>query len=64
MSKQCATCGKTANNANKVCFSHKHHKHLQFPNLQTVKAKLPNGSVKRVRVCTSCIRANKVVKAV
>lgn len=32
------------------------------PNLQKVKA-LIKGSVKTVRVCTACIRSNKVTKA-
>jgi large subunit ribosomal protein L28 len=32
------------------------------PNLQTVKA-LINGAAKRIRVCTRCLRAGKVVKA-
>lgn len=34
-----------------------------LPNLQRVKAQLPNGSVKRILVCTSCIQAGKVLKA-
>ncbi len=33
-----------------------------LPNLQTVKANL-NGTVKRIKVCTSCIQAGKVTKA-
>jgi large subunit ribosomal protein L28 len=32
------------------------------PNLQRVRA-LVNGGVKRLRVCTRCLRSNKVVKA-
>jgi large subunit ribosomal protein L28 len=32
------------------------------PNLQTVKA-VNNGVAKRVRVCTGCIKAGKVVKS-
>jgi large subunit ribosomal protein L28 len=32
------------------------------PNLQTVRAKM-GGSVKRIKVCTRCISAGKVVKA-
>jgi large subunit ribosomal protein L28 len=32
------------------------------PNLQTVKA-VVNGANKRVRVCTRCIRSNKITKA-
>ena len=34
-----------------------------LPNLQVVKAMI-NGSPKRVRVCTKCIKAGKVLKAV
>ncbi len=32
------------------------------PNLQTVKIKV-NGTVRRTKVCTACIRGNKVQKA-
>ena len=32
------------------------------PNLQRVRA-LVNGGIRRLRVCTRCIRSNKVVKA-
>ena len=32
------------------------------PNLQRVKA-LVDGAVRRLRVCTRCLRSNKVVKA-
>ncbi len=34
------------------------------PNLQNVKAQLPNGGVKSMQVCTQCIRSGAVVKAV
>lgn len=33
-----------------------------LPNLQTVKANL-NGTIKRIKVCTACIKAGKVNKA-
>ena len=32
------------------------------PNIQRVKAVI-NGGVKRIRVCTRCLRSNKVIKA-
>ena len=35
-----------------------------LPNLQKVRVKLPNGTVKRMKVCTSCIQAGKITKAV
>jgi large subunit ribosomal protein L28 len=37
-------------------------KMVQRPNLQTVRA-LIAGAVRRIRVCTRCLRSGKVVKA-
>jgi large subunit ribosomal protein L28 len=34
-----------------------------YPNLQKIKVKLANGTVKRIKVCTACIQAGKVRKA-
>ncbi len=33
------------------------------PNLQVVKVKKANGEVKRMKVCVSCIRSEKIQKA-
>lgn len=63
MSRMCSVCGKTSLNANKVSFSNKRHAYLQVPNLQSVKTNI-NGTVKRVKVCTSCIKGNKIQRAV
>ncbi len=63
MSIVCEICGKKSIKAAKISFSHKQHVHRQFPNLHTVKVNI-NGVVKRVRACSSCIRAGKVKKAV
>ena len=49
--------------AAKLSFSHKHHVYRQTPNLQSVKIN-DNGTIKRVKVCTSCLRAGKVQRAV
>ena len=47
----------------------RHHSHANNvsprrfePNLQTVRA-LINGGIRRIRVCTRCLRSQKVVKA-
>ncbi len=32
-------------------------------NIQTMKVRLPNGSVRRLKVCTSCIKAGKYARA-
>ncbi|MFR1672821.1 MAG: 50S ribosomal protein L28 [Candidatus Gastranaerophilaceae bacterium] len=63
MSKKCEICGKTPIKAAKLTFSHKQIVKTQEPNLQKVKAVI-NGTTKRINVCTSCIRAGKVQKAV
>jgi large subunit ribosomal protein L28 len=34
-----------------------------MPNIQNVRAKSENGSVGRMKVCASCIKQGKVVKA-
>ena len=34
------------------------------PNLQNVRVKTDSGEVKRMKVCTRCIKAGKIVKAV
>jgi len=62
MSKQCEICGKKPIKAAKLTFSHKQIVHTQEPNLQTVKVNV-NGVAKKVKVCTSCLRAGKVQKA-
>ena len=63
MAKQCDVCGKKAIKAAKLTFSHKQSVHRQLPNLQSVKV-VENGQTKRINVCTSCLRANKVQKAI
>ena len=63
MSKKCEICGKTPIKAAKLTFSHKQIVKTQEPNLQKVKA-VVNGVTKRINVCTSCLKAGKVQKAV
>ena len=63
MSIVCEICGKKSIKAAKISFSHKQHLPPPLPNLHTIKANI-NGVVKRVRACSSCIRAGKVKKAI
>ncbi len=63
MSRQCEICGKTPLKAASLTFSHKQNVKRQAPNLQSVKTRI-NGTVKTIKVCTSCIKAGKVTKAV
>jgi large subunit ribosomal protein L28 len=45
-----------------ISHSHRRSKRRWNPNIQRVRA-LVNGSAKRLDVCTSCIKAGKVLKA-
>jgi large subunit ribosomal protein L28 len=62
MAKRCELCGKGPVVGRQVSHAHNVSARRFEPNLQTVKA-LINGGVKRLRVCTRCLRSNKVVKA-
>ena len=35
-----------------------------YPNLQRVKVRFQNGTVRRISVCASCIQAGRITKAV
>jgi large subunit ribosomal protein L28 len=62
MAKQCEICGKRPVAGRQVSHAHNVSTRRFLPNLQTVRA-IVNGGVKRMRVCTRCLRSNKVVKA-
>lgn len=59
MSRQCEICGKKPLKAASLTFSHKQNVKRQAPNLQSVKIN-QNGTVKTIKVCTSCIKSGKV----
>ena len=62
MAKVCDICGKKPQYGNNVSHANNRTRRRWEPNLQRVRAKI-DGSVKRVRVCTSCIRSGKIEKA-
>ena len=62
MSKVCKVCGKKPVVGRTVSHAHNVRPRRFEPNLQVVRA-LINGGVKRIRVCTRCLRSNKVTKA-
>ena len=63
MSKECAVCGKKPMVGNNVSHAHNVTKRRFNPNLQRVRAVVKNGSVKKISVCTNCIKSGSVVKA-
>ena len=62
MSRVCEICGKTPMSGHNVSHSHKLSNRRWLPNLQKIKVQVDGGS-KKLRVCTSCIRSNKIMKA-
>jgi len=62
MARRCEVCNKGPQVGNKVSHANNKTKRRSFPNLQRVRA-IINGSVQRVRICTRCLKANKIEKA-
>ncbi len=62
MSKECKICGKKPMVGSNISHAHNINKRRFNPNLQRVRA-LYNGQVKRIDVCTKCIKSGYVVKA-
>ena len=62
MSRMCEICGKKPLTGNNVSHAHNVTKRRFNPNLQKVRA-LYNGKIKKMVVCTSCIKSGLVVKA-
>jgi large subunit ribosomal protein L28 len=63
MSYQCEVCGKKPGTGNNISHAHNVTRRRWKPNLQRVRA-LVNGAARRMRVCTRCISAGKIRKAV
>ena len=63
MAKICEICGKKPIVGNNV--SHSHHKTRRrwLPKLQRVQAMI-DGTKKRIKVCTNCLKSGKVLKAI
>jgi len=61
MSLRCDICGKASTSGSNVSHSLRHTKRVFKPNIQRVRA-LVDGKVKRIRVCTRCLRSGKVTK--
>lgn len=60
--RRCEICGKGNQNGNNVSHANNKTPKVWKANLQSVKA-VVNGSTKRMRVCTRCIRSGLVQKA-
>ncbi len=63
MAQRCDICGKGAQFGHNVSHAHNVSKRRWNPNLQRVRA-LVDGKIKRLNVCTSCLKSDRVQKMV
>ncbi|HTK82028.1 MAG TPA: 50S ribosomal protein L28 [Bacteroidota bacterium] len=62
MAKMCDICGKKPVSGNNISHAHNKTRRRWLPNLQNVRASV-NGRTQRMRVCATCIKQGKVLKA-
>lgn len=63
MANLCEICGKGETSGFNVSHSHLKTKRSWKPNIQRVRA-VVNGDIKRINVCTRCLRSGKINRAV
>jgi len=62
MARVCDICGKGPITGHNVSHANNKTPRRWYPNLQRARV-VVNGVVRRIRVCTQCIKSNKVAKA-
>ena len=62
MARVCEICGKGPITGHNVSHANNKTPRRWYPNLPRVRA-VVNGTVRRLRVCTQCIKSNRVAKA-
>lgn len=63
MAQRCDICGKAPVVGHRISHAHNVTKRRWMPNLVSMRA-MTQGVIKRVRVCTRCLKAGKVSKVV
>ena len=63
MAAVCDICGVRPQFGNNISHSHRRTRRRWNPNVQKMRV-LVDGRPKRANVCTKCLKANKVVKAI
>ena len=63
MARMCEICGKKPMAGNHVSHAHNRTPRRFLPNLQKVRVVLEGSTVRRIQVCTNCIKSGKIRKA-
>ena len=61
MAKVCEICGKKPTFGNNVSHAHNKTRRMWRPNVQRIRVE-HQGSIKRMNVCTRCIRSGLITK--
>lgn len=62
MAQRCDVCGRGVGTGNTVSHSNRKGRRRWKPNLQRVRAAV-NGGVRRLTICTRCLRSGRVQRA-
>jgi large subunit ribosomal protein L28 len=62
MARVCEVCGKRPITGHNISHANNKTPRRWYPNLQRARV-VVNGAVRRIRVCTQCIKSNRVAKA-
>lgn len=62
MAMMCEMCGKKPVFGNRISHAHNVSSRRWLPNVQSIRVKVGT-AVRRMRVCTRCIRSGKIQKA-
>ena len=63
MARVCDVCGKKPLVGNHRSHAMNATKRRFYPNLRVIRANV-DGEVKKIKICSSCLKANKVTKVV
>lgn len=63
MARKCDVCGKGPQYGNNVSHANNRTRRRWLPNLQKLRVISPSGVVKRMTICTQCIKSNRAEKA-
>ena len=63
MAANCDVCGKGPGFGHSISHSHRRTKRRWNPNIQRVRAVVSPGTIRRVDVCTGCLKAGKIARA-
>ena len=62
MARVCEICGKRPITGHNISHANNKTPRRWYPNLQRARV-VVNGVVRRIRVCTQCIKSNRIAKA-